>query len=466
MRTRIPNSTAALLMAFAIVIAACGDDAATTSTEATEPTITSTTSTTVPASTTTSTTVPASTTTSTVVVTASDLESLPLIEDQYGVTSSGDGWLVPAGVYTTERFAQSIRIELTDPVGGLGVDLLAFARPDFSFSADFAVFVSHFLGYADPLVNDIHAHDTSAWEPFEGPEATTDFLDTEFELLGFGVEDVAGTEAHWWEFTVADEGVDGFPCQFGPECFNVLVHEGLGNFIAGADWTYRLWQLTEGEDSLFIWLQATDEDYASGLAFAEGLFEGLLLVPDDEADTAATDALTDEEVAAAEAFAEAYNTNDFEAMGALFPGGTPEISLTVGRQAGTWTADEMEREMQFAATIGDRWELEGCKKQYGRVTCRFSVVDPLIEALFDQPLTVSLFFSLENGKLVDPAADLVDAFLEYDGPMHRFGEWFEDTYPDQGTMQGFHHRGWNIEDSGAAELFVQYLDEWLDSREG
>lgn len=85
---------------------------------------------------------------------------------------------------------------------------------------------------------------------FTAKDLDTFFTDTPGLVL---VDSGTGTDGHspdhWWEFTIDPEVVDGFPhCNFGSESINIVWVDNCDcYFVAGEEWTYRLWRLSHGD---------------------------------------------------------------------------------------------------------------------------------------------------------------------------------------------------------------------------
>jgi len=246
----VRTSSAGLLIATMVVIAACGGDgvsvdaSTTSSTQATTTTVDTTTTTTP----TTTTTMATTTTRSTEVV---DLETV------VGGTLSGAGWLVEPGFFRTTLGEHELIFDVTEQL-----TYIDFTESMLFFGAPGAMMTSGKIGIVS-TEGVIPADRVGEHAPHD-PIVPT-YTEPVPNELGTWIEDVE--QFVWseidtsigraWEITI-DPSAGSFQCHDG-NCVSTLVTES-GVLVMGDDgWTYGLWELEGSAGGLYGYLEARGE---------------------------------------------------------------------------------------------------------------------------------------------------------------------------------------------------------------
>jgi hypothetical protein len=171
--------------------------------------------------------------------------------------------------------------------------------------------------------------------------------------------------------------------------------------------------------------------------------------------------VTDEQQRAVDAFFEAYNGDDWEAVLATISEPDPSWRLSPML---TQDVEQMHADFVFSAAMSETWSPIKCVNQYELVVCRVEMEDALIRAFAPlglPPSVCSLSFAVDGDGVVPERYDLLSGCHNlYDGVMHAFGSWFEANYPDEAPIQGFHYRGWNSNDETAGARAAARVDEF------
>jgi hypothetical protein len=171
--------------------------------------------------------------------------------------------------------------------------------------------------------------------------------------------------------------------------------------------------------------------------------------------------LTDEQQRAVDAFFEAYNGDDWDAVLATISEPDPSWRLSPSL---TQDVEDMHNDFVWSAAMGETWSPTECVNQYELVVCRVEMEDALIRAFATlglPPSVCSLSFSVDGDGVRPERYDLLSGCHNlYDGVMHAFGGWFEENYPDEAPIQGFHYRGWNSDDMTAGARAAASVDEF------
>jgi hypothetical protein len=280
-----------LLVASALVAGACGGGSSpqaepTTATSTTTEATTTTTSSTTTSSTTTTTTSSTTTTTEAPPTTTTTIafEALPSLFEALG----DDGVLSEPGEYRAEKLSHGVRHDIAEQVAvrGDGQVFYLLGRPGFDVRTDGAVFFTDVAGLPLPEYVGVHCHGDECDPDGYTPIHSVDELETFFTttpgvvLLDSGTSSDGTTLDHWWEFTTDDTAPQSFDenCNFGEQCLNIVYVDGCCYFLAGEEWTYRLWRLGHGDSAVYAWFQARNEDYAASLPFAEMIVDGATVV--------------------------------------------------------------------------------------------------------------------------------------------------------------------------------------------
>ena len=280
--TRTMTRRLSLLAAVTLAAAACGGEAApaneapvaASATEAAPTTeAPSTTTTSAP---TTTTTQPAPTTT-VAVTTTIPLGQLPLVFESVGEVS-GDGQALAPGEYRTDSLSHEMRHQIANEVSVRQWNFTyGIAQPEFDVSGDAAVFFFDSSGL--PVVENIGLHHPPPDQELKQILSPA-YLDEFFaETPGLVLIDSGRTSdglSSWWEFTVEADAPQSFDhCNFGSRCVNIIWVDGCScYFLAGEDWTFRLWRLVHGDAGVYAWFQAPNEIYDEWRAFGEEIVEG------------------------------------------------------------------------------------------------------------------------------------------------------------------------------------------------
>lgn len=200
--------------------------------------------------------------------------------------ADGDDDTRGPGEYRAEKLSHGIRHDITDEVSvrGDGQVFYLLGLPGFDVRTDGAVFFTDVAGLPLPENVGVHCHDCDP----DGytPIHSVDELDAFFAetpgvvLLDSGTSSDGMTLDHWWEFTTDNTAPRSFDenCNFGEQCLNIMYVDGCCYFLAGEDWTYRLWRLGHGEGALYAWFQARNDEYADALPFGEMIVEGATVI--------------------------------------------------------------------------------------------------------------------------------------------------------------------------------------------
>lgn len=166
-------------------------------------------------------------------------------------------------------------------------------------------------------------------------------------------------------------------------------------------------------------------------------------------------------VAAAEALVAAYNAGDWEAFTAVLGTGEPTWETGIG-QAST---NHIRADFEWAFALNQVMTLDGCVEDFGFLTCNLVMEDDIHRAVVAygiEPSRCRMVFEVQEGPILAPARyDLTTCFAGYDQAFHAFGDWFEETYPAEEPIQGFHYRAWNQFGEGAPERAAAALAEWV-----
>ena len=166
-------------------------------------------------------------------------------------------------------------------------------------------------------------------------------------------------------------------------------------------------------------------------------------------------------LAAAEAMVEAYNAGDWDAFTAVL--GTTEPTWETG--IGVASTDHIRADFDWSQALNQIMTLDGCVEDFGFLTCNVIIEDDVHRAVVDfgiEPSRCRMVFEVEDGPILSPVRyDLTTCFAGYDQAFHVFGGWYEETYPDEETIQGFHYRAWNQFGEGAPERAAAVLAEWV-----
>ena len=199
-----------------------------------------------------------------------------------------DGLLSAAGEYRAEKLSHGIRHVITEDVAvrGDGQVFYLIGRPGFDVRTDAAVFFIDVAGLPLPENVGVHCHGDECDPDGYTAIRSVDELDAFFSetpgvvLLDSGTSTDRVTLDHWWEFTTDDTAPQSFDenCNFGEQCLNIVYVGGCCYFLAGEEWTYRLWRLGHGDGAVYAWFQARNEDYADDLPFAEMIVEGATVI--------------------------------------------------------------------------------------------------------------------------------------------------------------------------------------------
>ena len=181
-----------------------------------------------------------------------------------------------AGSYRSTSLTPPVRYDIADDMAAFVLEdsLDSFGPFGYENLADPTITFVEFAGLPEPAKVPKHEHPTDP--PLVAIESDADldgfFSDTPgLVLLDSGADD-AGS---WWDFTAHTTEGNGYTCPYGDNCFNIAFVDELGYFIMGEDWTARLWRI-EGESGvIYAWLQALNDDFDEGLAFATPLLDGL-----------------------------------------------------------------------------------------------------------------------------------------------------------------------------------------------
>lgn len=171
--------------------------------------------------------------------------------------------------------------------------------------------------------------------------------------------------------------------------------------------------------------------------------------------------VTEEQQRAVDAFFDAYNGDDWDAVLATIS--EPDPSWRLGPTL-SQDVEDMHADFVWSAAMGETWSPTRCVNQYELVVCQVEMEDALIRAFAPlglPPSTCSLSFSVDGDGVVPERYDLLSGCHNlYDGVMHAFGSWFEANYPDEAPIQGFHYRGWNSNDETAGARAAARVDEF------
>lgn len=171
--------------------------------------------------------------------------------------------------------------------------------------------------------------------------------------------------------------------------------------------------------------------------------------------------LTDEQRRAVDAFFEAYNGDDWDAVLATIS--DPDPSWRMSPML-VQDVEDMRTDFLWSAAMDETWVPTECVDQYGIVLCQVEMEDALVRAFASLglgPSVCSLSFKVDGDGVRPERYDLLSGCHSlYDGVMHAYGGWFEANYPDEAPIQGFHYRGWNPSDETAGTRAVAHVEEF------
>lgn len=171
--------------------------------------------------------------------------------------------------------------------------------------------------------------------------------------------------------------------------------------------------------------------------------------------------LTDEQQAAVDAFFEAYNGGDWDALLVTLATDEPEWSFGSTAVQGT---ELMRDDLIWANAMGQVTTVDKCFSQNESViVCLVQIEDDIHRLFAPYGMEASrckmAFDHVEDG-LIPRSFNAFDCFGIYDGVMHAYGGWFAAEYPDLDPIEGVHYRGWNQTDETAGARAAEHLAEW------
>ena len=171
--------------------------------------------------------------------------------------------------------------------------------------------------------------------------------------------------------------------------------------------------------------------------------------------------LTDQQEQAVDAFFEAYNGDDWDAVLATISEPEPSWQMTPSLVS---NVDDMRADFVFSTAMDETWSPTGCVDQYGLAVCKVEMEDALVRSLASiglSPSVCSLSFTVDDDGVWPERYDLLSGCHNlYDGVMHAYGDWFAANYPDEAPIQGFHYRGWNTSDETAGTSAATHVEEF------
>lgn len=199
-----------------------------------------------------------------------------------GPPDSGDGWLLPAGVWSFDPLGSatftSDRDLSTLRAGSSGI---IFGPPGLTMNAQVNIVVlTDYSGVVSPeLVTERGPGDTSrsTWGdpvPVDGTIGTWLSTIPAICIASTGTETVAALDTAWTEFTVM-EGADSYRCTFGNSCLNTVVAAGYGPFEIGTSYRYRIWEIPTAPDPTLLWMQSRPEAWDATLDIAHTVLGSL-----------------------------------------------------------------------------------------------------------------------------------------------------------------------------------------------
>lgn len=172
------------------------------------------------------------------------------------------------------------------------------------------------------------------------------------------------------------------------------------------------------------------------------------------------DCFSESERAAVENLFAVYNSGDWDAFTALMGEPEPDWDSDLGPIETMY----IEADFGWSQVLEQTFTLDDCVEQDGSFVCEVLVEDAVHRALADhglQPSRCRMDIVIEGDIVRIDYYNIGTCFLGYDSFFHSFGGWFEATYPEQETIQGFHYRAWNQFGEGAAQRAADRLDEWV-----
>ncbi len=181
------------------------------------------------------------------------------ISSAVGGEVSGEGWLLPAGAWTSSKVGTpiSFRTDRDLTIIDNTEALISFGPLGFTF-ADFDTFlVARFDGMAIPAEEEPEVLDL--------PVDVGEFFQSasHLDLVDIGTMVLAGDTATWWEVAANPDHEYVSQCQYGEACTVSMLHPGFGPFQLGEgiDYRFRVAELplAPNGERLFLWMQARTE---------------------------------------------------------------------------------------------------------------------------------------------------------------------------------------------------------------
>lgn len=156
----------------------------------------------------------------------------------------------------------------------------------------------------------------------------------------------------------------------------------------------------------------------------------------------------------------AYNAGDWDAWIETLVDDEPEWSTPAGPQ----NTQLIRFDFEWSAGLSETWTLGDCIQRSFDVSCTVSIEDEVHRALAYrglEPSSCRFAVAVVDGKIDLVSYDLAPCHEQYDQSFHVLGKWFEETYPDEDTVQGAHYRAWNQPDPSRATRVAQVLPEFV-----
>lgn len=274
---------ARVTVAMALVLAACGGGEADPpeETSAAAPTTTAAPATTVATTAAPETTPPTTEGTApptTEATTTTTTEAPRELECPADGAAVGDGCLVEAGRYVTDRAGTPLVFDLTEPVGWVELeDLVLFQHPE--LSEQDIVAVAGFVGIISAGEIGTHPpHDPPI--PVNTVDIPADMGDWFAEAAqvvvdGSGEVPLASGSVPYWDISVDTAAGDTFSCFLGDCVANFVPGDGNGAWVFSGSYSFRIYQLNGEMEGLFAFVQAHPENFEAVTSLSELVVGGM-----------------------------------------------------------------------------------------------------------------------------------------------------------------------------------------------
>lgn len=200
--------------------------------------------------------------------------TIPTLSEASG-RRSGAGSLIEPGTYRSADPQPAAEYVLETEVSALLTpSLVAFGPPGVSVFRDPTLTVFRLAGV--PIEDNVATFTPTSSAPVDPIDGSDDLTAYFSETPGLVLLDSGRDETvTWWDVTTEPEG-DGFECDWGGNCLNIVAGAGHGYFVVGNEWTVRIWRFNEGDaDSAHVWLQAPSDDFEAALEWALPIVDGI-----------------------------------------------------------------------------------------------------------------------------------------------------------------------------------------------